>query len=187
MGSGSLLSFRRPYVSASPYDRDCRACLDPALGAATGRGGVTPSTWQTGDGRPHFLWKNIHRRVAAAYRISPTLCLVGEDSATRADLIFDYRTGRVHWALSHLAIAVVATAILVLACGLGENLPTQPRVLTGVFSAQTYWPRGPAAGRVGACRGLLDLQLQGGGHVQKRVDAARSGLLGTNRTPYWHR
>ena len=59
---------------------------------------------------------------AAAFGISSTLRLVGEESAMRGDLILSTPTGRLHWALSHLVIAVVGTGILMLACGLGIGL-----------------------------------------------------------------
>ena len=59
---------------------------------------------------------------AAAYGISSTLRLVGEESAMRADLILSTPTGRMRWALSHLVLAVVGTGILMLASGLSIGL-----------------------------------------------------------------
>ena len=59
---------------------------------------------------------------AAAYGISSTLRLVGEESAMRADLILSTPTGRMRWALSHLVMAVVGTGILMLASGLSIGL-----------------------------------------------------------------
>ena len=59
---------------------------------------------------------------AAAYGISSTLRLVGEESAMRADLVMSTPTGRLRWALSHLLIALVGTGILMVACGLGVGL-----------------------------------------------------------------
>jgi ABC-2 type transport system permease protein len=59
---------------------------------------------------------------AAAYGISSTLRLVGEESAMRADLILSTPTGRMRWALSHLVLAVVGTGILMVASGLSIGL-----------------------------------------------------------------
>ena len=59
---------------------------------------------------------------AAAYGISSTLRLVGEESAMRADLILSTPTGRVRWAFSHLVLAVAGTGILMLASGLSIGL-----------------------------------------------------------------
>src|SRR4029453_15407252 len=59
---------------------------------------------------------------AAAYGISSTLRLVGEESAMRADPILSTPTSRTRWALSHLVIAVVGTGILMLASGLSIGL-----------------------------------------------------------------
>jgi ABC-2 type transport system permease protein len=60
--------------------------------------------------------------LAAAYGISSTLRLMGEESAMRADSILSTPTGRLRWALSHLVMALVGTGILMLASGLGIGL-----------------------------------------------------------------
>ena len=59
---------------------------------------------------------------AAAYGISSTLRLAGEESAMRADQVLSTPTGRLRWALSHLIMAVFGTGILMLASGLGIGL-----------------------------------------------------------------
>jgi ABC-2 type transport system permease protein len=59
---------------------------------------------------------------AAAYGISSTLRLQGDESAMRADLILSTPTGRLRWALSHLVIALLGTGSLMLASGLGIGL-----------------------------------------------------------------
>jgi ABC-2 type transport system permease protein len=59
---------------------------------------------------------------AAAYGISSTLRLMGEESAMRADPILSTPTDRLRWALSHLVMALVGTGILMLASGLGIGL-----------------------------------------------------------------
>ena len=88
---------------------------------------------------------------AAAYGISSTLRLVGEESAMRADLILSTPTGRMRWALSHLVMAVVGTGILMLASGLGIGLAHA--VESGDRSLRRSAGRGrPAAGRLGAGR-----------------------------------
>jgi polyether ionophore transport system permease protein len=60
--------------------------------------------------------------LLAAYGISATLRLMGEESAMRADPILSTPTGRLRWALSHLAMALIGTGILMLASGLGIGL-----------------------------------------------------------------
>ena len=58
---------------------------------------------------------------AAAYGISATLRLTSEESA-RADPVLSTPVGRIHWASSHLLIALGGTGLLMLACGLALGL-----------------------------------------------------------------
>ena len=56
---------------------------------------------------------------ASAYGISALLRLTGEESSMRADLALSAAVGRVRWAGAHLVLAVLGTAVLMIACGVG--------------------------------------------------------------------
>ena len=66
--------------------------------------------------------------VAAAYATSAVLRLRAEETDGRAETVLATRTGRVRWALSHIAVAVGGTAVLLavagVATGLGYGLRT---------------------------------------------------------------
>lgn len=55
---------------------------------------------------------------AAAYGLSCTLRLAGEESTLRGEAILTAPVGRVRWFGSHLAVALVGTAVLMMASGL---------------------------------------------------------------------
>ncbi len=59
---------------------------------------------------------------ASAYGISSTLRLQSEESTMRADLILSTPTGRLRWVRSHMIMALIGTAILMLASGLGVGI-----------------------------------------------------------------
>ena len=82
--------------------------------------------------------------VAAAYATSAVLRLHVEETEGRAEPVLATRTGRVRWALSHIAVAVAGTVLLLavagVAAGLGYGLrigsagPETARMLGAAFA-----------------------------------------------------
>jgi ABC-2 type transport system permease protein len=66
--------------------------------------------------------------VAAAYAVAATLRLRTEETSERAEPVLATAVGRIRWAASHLAIAVVGTGVLLaaagLSCGVADALRT---------------------------------------------------------------
>ena len=60
--------------------------------------------------------------AAAGYAVSAALRLRGEESARLAEVVLVTPTGRLRWAVSHLAVVVVGTAVVLAAAGLGAGL-----------------------------------------------------------------
>jgi ABC-2 type transport system permease protein len=60
--------------------------------------------------------------VAAVYTVQATLRLRTEEASGRLEPLLATRVGRIRWALSHLAFAVLGTAVLLAAAGLGGGL-----------------------------------------------------------------
>jgi ABC-2 type transport system permease protein len=60
--------------------------------------------------------------VSAAYTVQATLRLRAEESSGRLEPLLATRVGRISWALSHLAFAVVGTAVLLAVAGLAGGL-----------------------------------------------------------------
>jgi ABC-2 type transport system permease protein len=60
--------------------------------------------------------------VAAAYATSVLLRLRGEETGDRAEPVLATTTGRIRWALSYIAVAVVGTAVLLAVAGLATGL-----------------------------------------------------------------
>jgi len=60
--------------------------------------------------------------AAAAYATSAVLRLRSEETGQLAELVLSTATGRVRWGLSHLAIAVAGTAVVLAAGGLAAGL-----------------------------------------------------------------
>ena len=55
--------------------------------------------------------------AAGAYAISAVLRLRGEETALRADPLIAGPVGRIRWAVSHLAVTVAGTAVVLAAGG----------------------------------------------------------------------
>ena len=113
--------------------------------------------------------------VAAAYAISAVLRLRTEETGDRAEPVLATATGRIRWALSHIAVAVAGAALLLavagVATGLGYGLRagaagTEVARMTGaalgqlpsalVLAAIAGWPFGlrPGASVAGAWTAL---------------------------------
>ena len=60
--------------------------------------------------------------VAAAYATSTVLRLRGEETGDRAEPLLATAAGRIRWALSHIAVAVGGTVLLLAAAGLAAGL-----------------------------------------------------------------
>ena len=60
--------------------------------------------------------------VAAAYGVSAVLRLHAEETAGRADPVLAGSAGRARWGLSHLAVAVAGTAVLLVTAGIATGL-----------------------------------------------------------------
>ena len=60
--------------------------------------------------------------VAAVYTVQATLRLRAEEAAGRLEPLLATRVGRIRWAVSHLAFAVLGTAVLLAAAGVGAGL-----------------------------------------------------------------
>ena len=60
--------------------------------------------------------------VAAAYATSAVLRLRTEETAGRAEVVLATATGRTRWALSHIAVAVAGTALLLAVAGAAAGL-----------------------------------------------------------------
>ena len=83
--------------------------------------------------------------VASGYAVSVILRLRTEETGNQAELVLATATGRIRWALSHLAVAVVGSALLLavagVATGLGYGLRigsagSQAATMTGAALAQ---------------------------------------------------
>jgi ABC-2 type transport system permease protein len=83
--------------------------------------------------------------VAAGYTVSVILRLRAEETGTAAELVLATATGRIRWALSHVAVAVAGSALLLavagVATGLGYGVRTgsagaQAATMTGAGLAQ---------------------------------------------------
>lgn len=59
--------------------------------------------------------------LAAAYAVQATLRLRAEETAGRAEPLLATRVGRVQWAVSHLGLALLGTAVVLLAAGLAAG------------------------------------------------------------------
>jgi ABC-2 type transport system permease protein len=70
--------------------------------------------------------------VAAAYAVSAILRLRSEETSDRAEPVLAAAVGRIRWALSHIAVAVLGTVLLLavagVATGLGYSLHSSPAV-----------------------------------------------------------
>ncbi len=81
--------------------------------------------------------------VAAAYGVQATLRLRSEESALQLEPILATPVGRIRWAIGHLALAMVGTAVILAYAGLtagvvhglrsGDLLGQLPRVLAGAL------------------------------------------------------
>ena len=100
---------------------------------------------------------------AAGYAISVIVRMRGEETGDQAELVLATATGRVRWALSHVAVAVAGAALLLavagVATGLGYGLRigsagTQVAAMTGAGLAQLPSALVLAGVAVAAC-GLL--------------------------------
>jgi ABC-2 type transport system permease protein len=60
--------------------------------------------------------------AAAGYAVSAALRLHSEESARLAEVVLVTPTGRVRWAVSHLAVVVAGTAVVLAAAGIGAGL-----------------------------------------------------------------
>jgi ABC-2 type transport system permease protein len=60
--------------------------------------------------------------LAAAYGVQATLRLRSEETGQRAEPVLATGTSRIRWASSHLAIAVVGTAVVLAAAGIGAGV-----------------------------------------------------------------
>jgi ABC-2 type transport system permease protein len=60
--------------------------------------------------------------VAAAYAVSVILRLRSEETGDRAEPVLATATGRVRWALSHVAVAVIGAALLLAVAGVSAGL-----------------------------------------------------------------
>jgi ABC-2 type transport system permease protein len=120
--------------------------------------------------------------VTAAYAVQAVLRLPGEENSQRAEALLATSTGRIRWALGHLAVALTGSAVLLLAFGVAAGLTSGgqpgevalPRVLgaalvqlpaigviTGLVIALFGWlPRWTPAGW-GAVLAVLMLNLIG--------------------------
>ena len=83
--------------------------------------------------------------VASGYAVSVILRLRTEETGNQAELVLATATGRIRWALSHIAVAVVGSALLLavagVATGLGYGLRigsagSQAATMTGAALAQ---------------------------------------------------
>jgi polyether ionophore transport system permease protein len=79
--------------------------------------------------------------VAAAYTVQATLRLRQEESSGRAEVLLATRTSRLAWAASHLAFALLGTAVLLAVAGLAGGL---------AYGAQVGDPAGQAGRLLGA-------------------------------------
>ncbi|HEY3977008.1 MAG TPA: ABC transporter permease [Streptosporangiaceae bacterium] len=131
--------------------------------------------------------------AAAGYAVSAALRLRGEESARLAEVVLVTPTGRLRWAVSHLAVVVVGTAVVLAAAGLGAGLGyglragdagTQvPRLLA---AALVQLPAAlVVAGAAVALFGLRPAWSVTGGWVALGL-ATLAALLGpTLRLPQW--
>jgi ABC-2 type transport system permease protein len=84
--------------------------------------------------------------VAAAYTVQATLRLRQEESSGRVEALLATRVGRLRWAASHLAIALLGTALLLAVSGAAGGL---------VYGAQVH----DIGGQVGRLLGAALVQL----------------------------
>ncbi|MFC7483458.1 hypothetical protein ACFQX7_30410 [Luedemannella flava] len=91
--------------------------------------------------------------VVAAYTVQATLRLRGEEAAGRLEPLLATRTRRVQWALSHLAFAVVGTALLLAVAGPPAGSRTGRRSATSAGRRGRCWaPRWSRRRRRGCWR-----------------------------------
>ncbi|MFU8850450.1 ABC transporter permease [Micromonospora sp. SL1-18] len=84
--------------------------------------------------------------VAAAYTVQATLRLRQEESSGRVEALLATRVGRLRWAMSHLAFALLGTALLLALSGVAGGL---------VYGAQVH----DIGGQVGRLLGAALVQL----------------------------
>jgi ABC-2 type transport system permease protein len=84
--------------------------------------------------------------VAAAYTVQATLRLRQEESSGRVEALLATRVGRLRWAMSHLAFALLGTALLLAVSGLAGGL---------AYGAQVH----DVGGQVGRLLGAALVQL----------------------------
>jgi ABC-2 type transport system permease protein len=90
--------------------------------------------------------------VAAAYAVSVILRLRTEETGDRAEPILATATGRVRWALSHIAVAVVGAALLLAVAGVAAGLGYGARA--GSAGTQVATMLGAAMGQLPAALAL---------------------------------
>jgi ABC-2 type transport system permease protein len=84
--------------------------------------------------------------VAAAYAISVVLRLRAEETGDRAEPVLATATGRIRWALSHIAVAVAGTVLLLAVAGVATGLGYGLRV--GSASTEVARMTGAAMGQL---------------------------------------
>jgi len=123
--------------------------------------------------------------VAAAYAVSVILRLRTEETGDQAEPVLATATGRVRWALSHIAIAVIGAALLLAVAGVAAGLAyglragsagTQVATMLGAALGQLpaalvlaavavwffgFWPEASVAGAWGAVGLVVLLALFG--------------------------
>jgi ABC-2 type transport system permease protein len=109
--------------------------------------------------------------VAAAYTVQATLRLRQEESSGRVEAILATRVGRLRWAASHLAFALLGTALLLAVAGLAGGL---------VYGAQVH----DISGQAGRVFGAAMVQLPAT-WVLAGLGTALIGLLPRLSTLTW--
>jgi ABC-2 type transport system permease protein len=75
--------------------------------------------------------------VAAGYAVSVILRLRAEETGDQAELVLATATGRIRWALSHIAVAVAGSALLLAVAGLATGLGYGVRIGSAGAQAAT--------------------------------------------------
>jgi ABC-2 type transport system permease protein len=131
--------------------------------------------------------------AAAGYAVSGALRLRSDETARLAEMVLVTPTGRLRWAVSHLAVVAAGTAVVLAAAGLGAGLGyglragdagTQVPRLLGAALAQ--WPAALAVAAVAvALFGLVPGWAMTGGWTALAL-ATLAALLGPAlRLPQW--
>jgi ABC-2 type transport system permease protein len=131
--------------------------------------------------------------AAAGYAVSGALRLRGDETARLAEIVLVTPTGRLRWAVSHLAVVAAGTAVVLAAAGLGAGLGyglragdagTQVPRLIGAALAQ--WPAALAVAAVAvALFGLVPASAVPAGWTALAL-AVLAALLGPAlRLPQW--